>query len=327
MSMLPRLRPRRYYDLVVEVAIVRPGPIQGGMVHPYLKNRLLGDDEIDYPGAAPGAAAHERRADLPGAGDADRDDRRRLHARRGRRCAAPWRPGSARAGSGHSTIAWSAAWSKGYARDYAESIFRQMEGFGEYGFPESHAAGFAQLAYASSWIKCHHPDVFLVALLNSQPLGFYAPAQLVRDARARRRGAPGRRGSERGGVAAGRAGRAGGDYAWCRCVWASIASAAWRSMRRSASSPRAVTAAALRRRRRSRAPRRTRCTGAAVARPGRCPAGPGRASASGRLGGGRRGHARHRDARHAGPRRGVWRSRRPPRWRTCGRLPQRRPAR
>ncbi|HNK18926.1 MAG TPA: helix-hairpin-helix domain-containing protein, partial [Piscinibacter sp.] len=186
MSMLPRLRPRRYYDLVVEVAIVRPGPIQGGMVHPYLKNRLLEDDEIDYPKALRPALQRTKGVPIfqeqvmqiamiaadftPGEADALR------------RAMAAWkRKGGL--GPFHDRFVGRMV-EKGYARDYAESIFRQMEGFGEYGFPESHAAGFAQLAYASSWIKCHHPDVFLVALLNSQPLGFYAPAQLVRDARA-----------------------------------------------------------------------------------------------------------------------------------------------
>ncbi len=186
MSMLPRLRPRKYYDLVVEVAIVRPGPIQGGMVHPYLKNRLLDDDEIDYPKALRPALQRTKGVPIfqeqvmqiamiaadftPGEADALR------------RAMAAWkRKGGL--GPFHDRLVGRMV-DKGYARDYAESIFRQMEGFGEYGFPESHAAGFAQLAYASSWIKCHHPDVFLVALLNSQPLGFYAPAQLVRDARA-----------------------------------------------------------------------------------------------------------------------------------------------
>ncbi|MBS0436489.1 MAG: helix-hairpin-helix domain-containing protein, partial [Proteobacteria bacterium] len=152
----------------------------------YLKNRLLDDDEIDYPKALRPALQRTKGVPIfqeqvmqiamiaadftPGEADALR------------RAMAAWkRKGGL--GPFHDRLVGRMV-DKGYARDYAESIFRQMEGFGEYGFPESHAAGFAQLAYASSWIKCHHPDVFLVALLNSQPLGFYAPAQLVRDARA-----------------------------------------------------------------------------------------------------------------------------------------------
>jgi error-prone DNA polymerase len=185
MSMLPRLRPRCYYDLVVEVAIVRPGPIQGGMVHPYLKNRSLDDDAIDYPLALRPALQRTKGVPIfqeqvmqiamiaadftPGEADALR------------RSMAAWKR---QGGLGHfhdRLVERMVA--KGYEREYAERIFKQMEGFGEYGFPESHAAGFAQLVYASSWIKCHHPDAFLCALLNSQPMGFYAPAQLVRDAR------------------------------------------------------------------------------------------------------------------------------------------------
>ncbi|HEY6135668.1 MAG TPA: error-prone DNA polymerase [Rubrivivax sp.] len=186
MSMLPRLQPRCYYDLVVEVAIVRPGPIQGGMVHPYLKNRALRDDQIDYPAAL--RPALQRTKGIPIfqeqvmqiamiAADFTPGEADQL-----RRAMAAWkRKGGL--GSFHDRLVGRMV-EKGYERDYAERIFKQMEGFGEYGFPESHAAGFAQLAYASSWIKCHHPDVFLAALLNSQPMGFYAPAQLVRDARA-----------------------------------------------------------------------------------------------------------------------------------------------
>ncbi len=188
MSMLPRLKPRKYYDLVVEVAIVRPGPIQGGMVHPYLKNRELEDGQIDYPLDLRPALERTKGVPIfqeqvmqiamiaadfsPGEADALR------------RAMAAWKRkgglGPFRERLVESMVA------KKYPREYAERIFKQMEGFGEYGFPESHAAGFAQLAYVSSWIKCHHPDVFLAALLNSQPLGFYAPAQLVRDARAHR---------------------------------------------------------------------------------------------------------------------------------------------
>ena len=185
MSMLPRLRPRRYYDLVVEVAIVRPGPIQGGMVHPYLKNRPLRDEEIDYPMALRPALQRTKGVPIfqeqvmqiaiiaadftPGEADALR------------RAMAAWkRKGGL--GPFHERLVGRMV-EKGYERDYAERIFKQIEGFGEYGFPESHAAGFALLVYVSCWVKKHHPDAFLCALLNSQPLGFYAPAQLVRDAR------------------------------------------------------------------------------------------------------------------------------------------------
>ncbi len=186
MSMLPRLRPRVYYDLVVEVAIVRPGPIQGGMVHPYLKNRHLPDDQIEYPGKLKEALGRTKgvpifqeqvmqiamlAADFT-AGEADRL----------RRAMAAWkRDGDL--GPFHTRLVGRMV-ENGYDKAFSERIFKQIEGFGEYGFPESHAAGFALLAYASSWLKCHHPDAFLAGLLNSQPMGFYAPAQLVRDARA-----------------------------------------------------------------------------------------------------------------------------------------------
>jgi error-prone DNA polymerase len=186
MSMLPRLKPRVYYDLVVEVAIVRPGPIQGGMVHPYLKNRNLPDDQIEYPGKLREALARTKgvpifqeqvmqiamlAADFT-AGEADRL----------RRAMAAWkRDGDLR--PFHDRLVGRML-ENGYEEAFAERIFQQIQGFGEYGFPESHAAGFALLAYASSWLKCHHPDAFLAGLLNSQPMGFYAPAQLVRDARA-----------------------------------------------------------------------------------------------------------------------------------------------
>jgi error-prone DNA polymerase len=185
MSMLPRLQPRTYYDLVVEVAIVRPGPIQGGMVHPYLKNRSLRDDEIDYPPALRPALQRTKGVPIfqeqvmqiaiiaadftPGEADALR------------RSMAAWKR---QGGLGHYYDRLVGRMiDKGYEPEFAERIFKQIQGFGEYGFPESHAAGFAQLAYVSCWIKRHHPDAFLAALLNSQPMGFYAPAQLVRDAR------------------------------------------------------------------------------------------------------------------------------------------------
>jgi len=185
MSMLPRLKPVNYYDLVIEVAIVRPGPIQGGMVHPYLKRRN-GEEEPDIPKAELEPALG-RTLGVPifqeqvmqiamhaaefSAGEADQL----------RRAMAAWkRKGGL--GPFHERLVGRMV-ERGYERDFAERIFKQMEGFGEYGFPESHAASFALLVYASAWIKHHHPDAFLASLLNSQPMGFYAPAQLVRDAK------------------------------------------------------------------------------------------------------------------------------------------------
>ena len=185
MSMLPRLKPRVFYDLVVQVAIVRPGPIQGGMVHPYLRRRS-GQEAVVYPSDEIKQAL-ERTLGVPifqeqvmqiamlaadfTAGEADSL----------RRAMAAWkRKGGL--GPFHERLVGRMV-EKGYDRDFAESIFKQIQGFGEYGFPESHASSFALLAYDSSWIKCHHPDAFLAGLLNSQPMGFYAPAQLVRDAR------------------------------------------------------------------------------------------------------------------------------------------------
>ena len=185
MSMLPRLQPRKFYDLVIEVAIVRPGPIQGGMVHPYLRRRS-GEEPVDYPSDEVKQAL-ERTCGVPIfqeqvmqlavlAADFTPGEADSL-----RRAMAAWkRKGGL--GPFHERLVGRMV-EKGYERDYAERIFKQIEGFGEYGFPESHAASFALLVYVSCWIKRHHPDAFLAALLNSQPMGFYAPAQLVRDAR------------------------------------------------------------------------------------------------------------------------------------------------
>jgi len=185
MSMLPRLRPECFYDLVIEVAIVRPGPIQGGMVHPYLKRRN-GEEAVDYPSAEVKQAL-ERTLGVPIfqeqvmqlailAADFTPGEADQL-----RRAMAAWkRKGGL--GPFHERLVGRMV-AKGYPQEYAERIFKQIEGFGEYGFPESHAASFALLVYVSAWLKCHHPDAFLAALLNSQPMGFYAPAQLVRDAR------------------------------------------------------------------------------------------------------------------------------------------------
>ena len=185
MSMLPRMKPRRFYDLVIEVAIVRPGPIQGGMVHPYLRRRE-GVEPVTFPseevrdvlertlgvpifqeqvmrlavvaaGFTPGEADQVRRsmAAWQRKGGLEQFERRLIDGMRER----------------------------GYQEEFAQQIFQQIQGFGEYGFPESHAASFALLVYVSAWLKCHEPAAFACALLNSQPMGFYAPAQIVQDAR------------------------------------------------------------------------------------------------------------------------------------------------
>jgi len=185
MSMLPRLKPQNYYDLVIQVAIVRPGPIQGGMIHPYLRRRN-GEESVDYEKDEIRAVL-ERTLGVP----IFQEQVIQLAV-----VAAEFTPGEADA-LRRSMAAWkrkgglgpfrerlvSRMIARGYSPDFAERIYGQIEGFGEYGFPESHAASFALLAYASCWIKRHHPDAFLAALLNSQPMGFYAPAQLVQDAR------------------------------------------------------------------------------------------------------------------------------------------------
>ncbi len=193
MNMLPRLRPRCFYDLVIEVAIVRPGPIQGDMVHPYLRRRD-GLEAVIYPAPAPEhGPADELRAVLEktlgvplfqeqamriamAAAEFTPDEAAAL-----RRAMAAFRRRGTVGRLRKRMIGRMTA--RGYDPDLAERCFRQIEGFGEYGFPESHAASFALLTYVSSWLKCHHPDVFACALLNAQPMGFYAPAQIVRDAR------------------------------------------------------------------------------------------------------------------------------------------------
>ena len=184
MSMLPRLRPRCFYDLVVQVAIVRPGPIQGGMVHPYLKAREHPDDVVYVSEAL--KEALKRTLGVPifqeqvmqiamlaagfSAGESDSL----------RRSMAAWK----RKGGVHKFYdrLVGGMVERGYTRDYAEGIFKQIEGFGEYGFPESHAASFALLVYVSCWLKHHEPAIFLTAMLNSQPLGFYSASQLTQDA-------------------------------------------------------------------------------------------------------------------------------------------------
>jgi error-prone DNA polymerase len=192
MNMLPRLKPRTFYDLVIEVAIVRPGPIQGNMVHPYLKRRKMKPEEIDYP--------------YPKGGDPD-ELRNVLHKTLGvplfqeqamriamvaaeftseeanglRRAMATFRNVGTMPKFEERMVGRMKA--RGYDPAFAQSCFDQIKGFGSYGFPESHAAAFAQLVYVSSWLKHYHPDVFCCGLLNSQPMGFYAPAQIVCDAR------------------------------------------------------------------------------------------------------------------------------------------------
>ncbi|WP_024921355.1 MULTISPECIES: error-prone DNA polymerase [unclassified Afipia] len=185
MSMLPRIKPRTFYDLVIEVAIVRPGPIQGDMVHPYLRRRE-GKEAVVYPkpelekvlGKTLGVPLFQEQAmrvaiECAGFTPGEADQLRRAMA--------TFKHTGGVSKFGEKLIGGMVA--NGYTREFAEQTFRQLEGFGSYGFPESHAASFALIAYASSWLKCHHPDVFCAALLNAQPMGFYAPAQIVRDAR------------------------------------------------------------------------------------------------------------------------------------------------
>jgi len=185
MSMLPRLKPRKWYDLVVQVAIVRPGPIQGDMVHPYLRRRQ-GLEKPDLPkeelkevlGRTLGVPLFQEQAmkiAIVAAGFTPSE------ADQLRRAMAAWRRSGSIEKFRDKMIMGMVA--RGYTLEFAARCFKQIEGFGEYGFPESHAASFALLVYASSWMKCHHPAVFACALLNSQPMGFYAPAQIVRDAR------------------------------------------------------------------------------------------------------------------------------------------------
>jgi error-prone DNA polymerase len=186
MNMLPRLRPRKFYDLVIETAIVRPGPIQGGMVHPFLKRRQ-GLEPVSYPSDAVKSVLErtlgvsifqEQVMQLAVVaagftpGEADKL----------RRAMAAWKRKGGIGPFRDKLINGMLA--RGYSAEYAEQIYRQIQGFGEYGFPESHAASFALLVYVSSWLKCHEPAAFCAALLDSQPLGFYAPAQIVRDALA-----------------------------------------------------------------------------------------------------------------------------------------------
>jgi error-prone DNA polymerase len=184
MAMLPRLKPASYYDLVIQVAIVRPGPIQGDMVHPYLRRRSK-QEPVTYPSAAVRPVL-ERTLGVPlfqeqvmklamvaagyTAGDADEL----------RRAMGAWKRYGDMEKHHEKLVAGMLA--RGYTQEFAEQIFNQIKGFGSYGFPESHAASFANIAYASSWLKCHEPAMFACALLNAQPMGFYGPSQIVQDA-------------------------------------------------------------------------------------------------------------------------------------------------
>ncbi len=187
MSMLPRLRPRCFYDLVIEVAIVRPGPVQGGMVHPFLRRRQ-GLEPVTFP-SPDVEKALKRTLGVPifqeqvmqvamlaagfSAGEADQL----------RRAMAAWKRKGGLEPYHERLVDGMLA--RGYDEEFAEAIFAQIKGFGDYGFPESHAASFALLVYASAWLRRHEPAVFLAALLNSQPMGFYTPSQLIQDARRR----------------------------------------------------------------------------------------------------------------------------------------------
>ena len=185
MAMLPRLRPRNFYDLVIEISIVRPGPISGGMVHPYLKRRS-GEEAVVYPHAClepvlaktcgvPLFQEQVMRLAVVAAdytpGEADQL----------RRDMAAWRRGGSI--EKHRERLVSRMMKKGIAEEFALRVFEQIRGFGEYGFPESHAASFALIAYATAWLRCHHPPEFLASLLNAQPMGFYTPATILLDAR------------------------------------------------------------------------------------------------------------------------------------------------
>ncbi|MDG2533420.1 error-prone DNA polymerase [Sphingomonas sp. HITSZ_GF] len=185
MSMLPRMKPVNFYDIAIQVAIVRPGPIQGNMVHPYLKRRQ-NPALVDYPSPAlesvlkktlgvPLFQEQAMQVAMVGAGFTATE------ADRLRRAMATFKSSGDIGEFGPRLI--SGMLERGISQDFAERVVEQIKGFSNYGFPESHAASFAKIAYASSWMKCHHPDIFCTALLNAQPMGFYAPAQLIRDAR------------------------------------------------------------------------------------------------------------------------------------------------
>ena len=186
MAMLPRLQPRCFHDLIVQVAIVRPGPIQGDMVHPYLRRRA-GREQVEYPSAelrdvlertlgVPLFQEQAMKIAIVGAGftGAEADQLRRAMA--------TFKKNGDIHRFYHKMV--EGMIERGYDPEFARRCFKQIEGFGTYGFPESHAASFALLVYVSAWLKCHYPEIFCCALLNAQPMGFYRPAQLVADARS-----------------------------------------------------------------------------------------------------------------------------------------------
>ena len=193
MNMLPRLKPRKFYDLVIEVAIVRPGPIQGDMVHPYLRRRC-GDEAVEFPSPHPDHGPADELKQVLGKTlgvPLFQEQAMRLamvaakfsgpEANELRRAMATFRRRGTIDRLHEKMVGRMTA--RGYPAEFAERCFNQIKGFGEYGFPESHAASFAYLVYVSAWLKCHYPAAFAAALLNSQPMGFYAPAQIVRCAR------------------------------------------------------------------------------------------------------------------------------------------------
>jgi error-prone DNA polymerase len=186
MTMLPRLQPRTYYDLVIEVAIVRPGPIQGGMVHPYLQRRRMPEHEVPYPNdelreilkktlGVPIFQEQVMQIAITAAGFSPGE------ADLLRRSMAAWNRSGTLQRFKEKLL--QGMQSRGYSADFAERIYKQIEGFGEYGFPESHSASFALLTYFSSYLKCHWPAAFIAGLINSQPMGFYQPAQLLEEAK------------------------------------------------------------------------------------------------------------------------------------------------
>ncbi|MDP5359427.1 MAG: error-prone DNA polymerase, partial [Paracoccaceae bacterium] len=192
MNMLPRLKPREFYDLVIQVAIVRPGPIQGDMVHPYLRRRS-GKEATEYPSPGPEHDPDELRKVLGRTLGVPIFQEQAMkiamvaaefstkEANDLRKAMATFRSRGTIGALEDKMVGRMIK--RGYDPEFAARCFNQIKGFGDYGFPESHAASFALLVYISCWIKCHYPDVFCAALLNSQPMGFYAPAQIVRDAR------------------------------------------------------------------------------------------------------------------------------------------------
>ena len=191
-NMLPRMRPRAFYDLVIQVAIVRPGPIEGDMVHPYLRRRQ-GREQVKFPSPEPPHPPDELESVLGKTLGVPLFQEQAMklaivaaaftsrEANNLRRAMATFRNVGGMQGFQEKMVEGMVA--RGYQRDFAMRCYKQIEGFGSYGFPESHSLSFARLVYVSAWIKCHHPAVFAAALLNSQPMGFYAPAQIVRDAR------------------------------------------------------------------------------------------------------------------------------------------------